>query len=171
MTTVNYPIELLETSRLMRTQDNRGTQYPLFVVQEELEVGKPDGCGENSQYWSDEYATLTVEQYDELERAQDGFTHDTDVVKDALEAIGVESVDDIDLGDWRKVDYDIEPTISDRAGFFFTEAACELHIRQNHYHYTKPRSYVISAWRNPEMVMVMQTILMLTGEEIPSHYK
>lgn len=168
-------MDLIETSKLMRTQSNRGTQYPLFVVQEELEVGKPDGCGAESQYWSDEYATLTVDQYDELERAQDRLTHDTDVVKDALEAIGVESVDDIDLGDWRKVDYDIEYVMSDRAGVFFTEAACELHIRQNLHHYTKPRSYVISAWRNPEMVATMQMILNLTSEaaglDMPSCYK
>lgn len=164
-------MDLLEISRLMRTQSNRHTQFPLFVVVEKLEVPKPEDCGEHTQYYSSEYPSLTVEQYEQFERAQDDYTHDVDVVKDVLELIGVSEVNDIDLEDYRKVDYDIEDVVSDRAGVFFTEAACELHIRQNHYHYKQPRSYVISAWRNPEMVETMQMLLKLTGEEIPDYYR
>ena len=45
-------MELKETSKLMRTQSNRGTQYPLFVVQEEIEERDADGWADKTIYVS-----------------------------------------------------------------------------------------------------------------------
>lgn len=140
---------LKEVSVLMRSQDNRSTQHPLFVVQELKEIVKASGCGDRTIYVDGE-DELSQEEYDAEEANEDS---------------------DVDLSEYREIEVSDEWVISDTAGMFFTEDACERHIKLNNYHYRKPRSYVISAWRNPEMVMVMQAILKLTGEEIPSHYK
>ena len=81
-----------------------------------------------------------------------------------------EDCEECECGRKTRMCFDWKWEMDDRAGVFFTERACEFHIAQNHYHYNKPRSYVISAWRNPEMVETMQMILKLTGDDIPSCY-
>jgi len=166
--------DLHETSKLMRSQSNRHTQFPLFVVVEKLEVPKPDDCGQYTKYFNgDTLSEISSETYDALDDylcSDEVDENDIELIK-VLEDAGYNALEEVELTDWRKVCYDIEDVVSDRAGVFFTEAACELHIRQNYYHYTEPRSYVISAWRNPEMVATMQMILKLTGEEIPDYYR
>lgn len=141
------PLE--QISREMREQDNRSTQYPLFVVQ----------------------SLKRVEGENHSERLED---HENDMCEVCTKnaELGEEVADYCeDCGSECFRSYDLEYQNDDQAGVFFTEQACHEHIRLNDYHYTKPRSYVISAWRNPEMVAVMQSILKLTGEEIPNHYK
>lgn len=148
--------ELLEISKLMREQDNRSTQYPIFIV---VEKKKIYGVDEN---WSN--GRERKEDYDEP-------------LCDRCEAIAEGNGPDIpdECDDcpsdafvyYREEDH--EPNLM--AGFFLTEKACKNHIEYNDYHYTKPSSYVVSAWRNPEMVAVMQSILKLTGEDLPSCYQ
>lgn len=167
-------MDLQETSRLMRTQSNRHTQFPLFIIQEQQEVPKATGCGNLTKYFnSDTLSEMTVEQYNAIEEYQDNDEvdeNDIELIK-LLEDVGYEALNDIDLTDWREVCYDLEWVYRDEAGVFFTEQACHEHIESNNYHYNKPRSYVISAWRNPEMVAVMQMILKLTGDDIPDYYR
>lgn len=147
-------MEITETSQLMRTQDNRATQYPLFVVQEYKEVGQPDGCGDRTIYVNGE-DTLTAEEYDWACEAGDD--EDNEWFRS-------------DIDEYRAVSVSDEWVISDMAGFFFTEKACHDHIAQNKHHYNQPRSYVISAWRNYEMQEVMRAILKIMGEDIPDWY-
>lgn len=164
-------MDLLETSKLMREQSCRHTQYPLFIIQEEQEVVKAEGCGNERKYFSnDGEMELTFEQFEALEEAQlnDATSED---VEELLEEVGFGALADFDSYDFRAIEFDTEYVYRDDAGFFFTEKACHDHIEANHYHYNKPRSYVISAWRNPEMVQTMQMILKLTGDEIPSQYQ
>ena len=167
-------MDLIETSQLMRSQSNRHTQYPLFIVQEEQEVPKAPDCGNLTKYFNgDTLSEMTAEQYQALEdyQAEDEVdVNDIELIK-LLEDVGYDALEDVDLNDWREVTYDLEWVYRDEAGVFFTEKACHDHIESNNYHYNKPRSYVISAWRNPEMVATMHMLLKLTGEEIPSHYK
>lgn len=163
-------MELIETSKLMRTQSNRSTQYPLFIIQEEQEVVKAEGCGGEYRYLTDDCeSSLTAEQYDAIEEAQDN--ENSESVAELVEELGFESLYDINLRDYRKIEYDLEYVYCDNAGVFFTEQACHDHIESNRHHYTKPRSYVISAWRNYEMQEVMRMILKLTGDDIPSCYQ
>lgn len=165
---------LEETSRLMRTQSNRHTQYPLFIIQDEQEVPKAPGCGQYTKYFNgDTLGEITAEQYNALDEylcQDDVDENDIELIK-LLEDTGYTALEDVDLSDWREVCYDLEWVYRDEAGVFFTEKACHDHIEKNSYHYNKPRSYVISAWRNPEMVATMQMILKLTGNDIPSHYQ
>lgn len=162
---------LIETSRLMREQDNRGTQYPLFIIQQEVETVTGDGRGDRTIYWNGgDQTSMTDEQYEILDGAEDEVEPDETTLK-VLEEVGLDEVSDFDSNDWERLEVKDEFVFADNAGFFFTEKACHDHIEANKYHYNKPRSYVISAWRNPEMVATMHMILKLTGEEIPSHYQ
>lgn len=168
-------MNLLETSRLMRTQDNRGTQYPLFIIQQEVETVTGDGRGDKTVYWNGgDQTSIEAETYEALENAQDNEVSDDDI-KELLDEVGLDTLADFDTNDWEQLEVKNEFVFADNAGFFFTEKACHDHIEQNKYHYNKPRSYVISAWRNPEMVATMQMILNLTSEadglDMPSCYK
>lgn len=164
-------MDLLETSKLMREQNHRHTQYPLFIVQELQEVVKAEGCGDYVKYVSNDGENeLTVEQYEAIEEAQNADPEE-EVDPELLEELGIDNVDDIDLYDYRSIELSEEWVYRDDAGFFFTEKACHDHIKANHYYYNKPRSYVISAWRNYELQETMRMLLKLTGEEIPSQYQ
>lgn len=165
---------LEETSREMRTQSNRHTQNPLFVVQEEIESRDAEGWADRVVYVSNaggDHTEISEETYDVLEDSKcDPESYTKEQIDSALEEACLEDLKDFDRYEWERLGISVKWEISDRAGFFFTEKACEEHIAQNSYHYNKPRSYVISAWRNPEMVAVMQSILKLTGDDIPNYY-
>lgn len=40
--------------------------------------------------------------------------------------------------------------------FFLTKEAAERHIKVNHYHYRKPHTYAMTAWRSPEFERFME---------------
>lgn len=163
-------MDLKETSRLMRTQDNRGTQYPLFIIQQEVETVTGDGRGDRTIYWNGgDQLSITAEQYEVLEDAEDKEEPDEAVLK-VLEEVGLDGLSDFDPSDWERLEVKDEYVFADNAGFFFTEKACHDHIESNKHHYNKPRSYVISAWRNHELQCTMRTILRITGDDIPNHY-
>ncbi len=139
-------------AKRMREQSNRSTQYPLFVVQHRVQRWNEDG--------------------DERERKSSDDGLDTDglcgnCLKD-YERDGEmkEHCSRCLDSTWHFFNWEWEFAMM--AGVFFTEEACELHIKTNHYHYDKPRSYVIGSWRNPEMVAVMQHIL---GDDVPNYYE
>lgn len=102
-------MDLLEISRLMRTQSNRHTQFPLFIIQEEQEVPKAHDCGNLTKYFNgDTLSEMTVEQYEAIDDYQNEDKvdeNDIDLIK-LLEDVGYEALEDIDLTDWREVCYD-----------------------------------------------------------------
>lgn len=148
-------MDLHEISKLMREQDNRGTQYPLFVVRHTVKVWVEGH--DYDGYERKEEADVTALCEICLRLHDDG-----EVLPDDCEECH------IDAWDY----YKLKQEIDTRAGVFFTEKECDDHIASNHYHYEDDaHSYVISAWRNPEMVAVMQYLLSLTGEEIPAYYQ
>lgn len=139
----------------MLKQDNRATQYPLFVIQQDVRRFVNPG-----------------EDYNERERTED--VHEYWLCDDCMKIHenGQELPPECEKCDEDAfVHYVIEQEfVISQAGVFLTEEACETHIRENHYHYRNPRSYVISAWRNPEMQAVMRQTIGIAGKEIPSHY-
>ncbi|MCR1953819.1 hypothetical protein NSA24_03090 [Clostridioides mangenotii] len=42
---------------------------------------------------------------------------------------------------------------------FLTKRECEEHIKQNHYHYNKPHSYAMTAWRSPQVEKLFDLIM------------
>lgn len=142
--------KLVET---LATQDNRSTQYPLFVIQVQEKVyGDSSWCTEKERNGDND---------GELCEACTQLDEDGEELPDDCQKC------DRDCFNWFnwKDDYDLN------AGVFLTAEACERHIKMNHYHYCEPKSFGISAWRNPEMQDLIKILFTIMGKEIPSHYK
>jgi len=141
----------------MAEQDNRGTQYPLFVIQVDYK----------------DYA-LEGGDWDEKERKDHDLINERDLCGKCAKLWEKSELPE-ECWEWgceESFDYFTVKTKFDlEAGVFFTEEACHQHIEENKHHYDNPTSYVVSAWRNPEMVAVMQTIIKSAQREVPSHYK
>lgn len=146
-------IDIKKIGEKMVKQHNRMTQYPLFVIMQKVKrYGEQGWCNE-------------AERKSDLD--EDLFCESCAKKQDDGEAPDYCEACDSSCFVW----FNWEDEIVDNVGVFFTEEECEEHIRLNGYHYTKPSSYVVSAWRNPEMQEVMRHLITLSGSEIPSHYK
>ena len=137
----------------MAKQNNRATQYPMFVVYHEVERAVPDGCGE-SRRKPEMDSSLMCDKCCEMEEANE---NPPDYCPDCDEDCF-----------WN---CEVEPEPDLTPGVFFTAEACQKHIDENHYHYQKPVVYGIGSWRNPEMQLVQKHLLEIAGEKIPSHYQ
>ena len=42
--------------------------------------------------------------------------------------------------------------------FFLSKKQCQEHIAKNHYHYNKPHTYAMTAWRSPQVEKLMQIL-------------
>ena len=153
---------LPEIGRRLATQNNLSTQYPLWVVAVDKKVFMP-----HSYMWDydgkerkdEDIQDVNISDYCDRCRA----LYDDDLLDDIPEDC---DECDPDMFNWYMLeeDYDLNP------GAFLTQAACQDHINQNHYHYKNPRPFAWSAWRNPEMIAVMQHLIKESGEEVPNHY-
>ena len=115
----------------IRTQDNRITAHPVFIIQE-----RERDFGVDREYWDCGYILVNK---DDIE-----CNHEDE--KEAIEW-HKENGDDYNEDDYRKVYY------LDRWEFVtacLTEAGCEEHIRINGHNLGVTRIYVSSGHRNPE---------------------
>lgn len=148
--------QIVDMGNEMITQNNRGTQYPMFVIQTQRErVGVED------YEEIDHYEYKICDKHDDFDE-YDGETtaHENEVNDEIKDCYKCEKL---------PIHVYYEDT-THMTGVFFTEKAAQQHIDENHYHYMKPRIYGIGSWRNPEMITVQQQIISTTGKELPSHY-
>lgn len=145
---------------IMASQNNRGTQYPLYAVQVDKKVYMPHAAG-----WD----------YDGYERKDPDVEHVDDwyLCTDCQEKRekGKQLPDECDdcspeCFNW----YMLEAELDMQPGLFLTELGCQNHIDANSYHYQNPRVYAVSAWRNYEMQAVMRQVIKAGDAEVPSHY-
>ncbi len=132
---------LLALGQKMNGQDNRATQFPLFVIQHIVRVPSlfPD--------------------YDGCERKEDIKSEDLCENCRKLRSEGDEIPDECDNCDSECFNfYKNEEQFDLQAGVFLTAEACENHIKLNHYHYNNPKSYAIGVWRNPEMENLLRIL-------------
>lgn len=147
---------LLAISRELNSQDNRATAMPYFFqVQTKHQIAVPEGNG--TEAWNydghlivtDEDINFAIYDYYEGKYSKKqikGF--DGGMKEELLEKMG-----------YRKVWFDYENRLENS---FFTEKACDDHIRQNKHNLKEPRSYVSNAHRNPEMELVMKFLCELS---------
>lgn len=137
----------------MKSQDNRLTAFPIFVIQVDKKVyGDRSFCDE-AERKEDSDGSLCKE----CEKLQ----------KENEELPNYCSDCDPECFVW----YKIEEEFDLQAGVFLTAKACEEHIKMNDYHYSHPRSYAIGLWRNPEMEKLVKIIFEIAGIEVPMAYK
>lgn len=135
---------LAELERLLRSQGNRATAWPLFVVEEEERIygidpafGTEKGLyvwhnREDSDCWCETDDDLLEDYADRID------------VEAAREEMEQENTVDLDGHRWDKVYYET------RWGFVcahLTEGAADLYIAQNSHNLKKPRVYVTSQHR------------------------
>ena len=133
-------------------QDNRATASPYYyVIQERKERIAPRGnVGDKTLYWHDG-------EYMDAEEWADALDFDTEAEFLAWWEEEYPYEEPLEIEYYRG-----EPEVSN---VFFTEKACEKHIKANHYHFIEPRSYVKHAWRNPEMEQLFEAIREIVKDE------
>lgn len=135
--------KLKEIQHELKTQDNRCTADPIFLVEECVRIH-----GMDSDY-SDNYIWYNAEYCSEA---------DEEEVK-KLESKKMVAFADIDYGAWQK-SYYIEKWITVQS--FFTEKAAQAFLEANrHRHTGRLRVYADSLYRNYEMKMIRDYILNL----------
>lgn len=148
------PDRIAEIGNLLRTQDNRITDAPLFIVQEQRRTYGFDTAYSEDIVWLDsenENAEADAEEHARLERLHDECGVDRG--HDEGECVP---------GKWTRTAY------QDTWHFVtacFTEAGCNDYIRLNgHNHRGKLRVFADSSYRNEEFRAVRAFLMGLAGE-------
>lgn len=128
--------ELKAIGEEMQVQDNRHTENPLFVIQEDSRVYGVDDA---------EFKERDNDYEGDLCEACDALCDEGKSLEDDCEECPDEAFN------W----YKIEKVFNLSPGVFFTAKACQEHIDSNEYHYTNPRSFAVGTYRNPEMKAVI----------------
>ena len=156
---------LKDLQRELKEQDTDGQSAPHFwgIIEDEKQV-VPDGFGD------------CIEVIDGTCEDAESFTSE-EYVKFIEEKLSEENEEDLNEP-WETVDkddiyevinfanrflernaeiFEIKKTtqISDRTGCFLTKRAAKKHIELNGYHYNNPKTYAMTAWRNPEFEKFM----------------
>lgn len=125
----SVPIDLLAIGELLRTQDNRITDQPLFAVQQKRRILGVD-TDDSSLAWVniDSGAELTEgKHFDDLEREYDETSEEP--------------------GNWRRLGYiDMWEFVT----ACFTEQGCNNYIAKNGHNLKEPRIYAYGTYRNDE---------------------
>lgn len=136
---------LPEIGERIRTDDNRATAEPIFLVQEQVRIYGIDTDYDPPIEWiyADECNPVDSDLASSLEA---GYQKDHTEPED-YRRVGYQE-------EWRYV----QP--------FFTEAAADLYIEKNsHRHTGKLRTYVDSAYRNWEWIAVRKQLAQPTDKE------
>jgi hypothetical protein len=137
MTSDENKAQLQRIGELIRTQDNRATSDPLFLVQQKKRI-----YGMDSNY-CDDYEWLRKHNENEYIEA------------DRIERAGLDELQEQgeDLNGWEKIYY-LE--IWEFMTICFTEQAAIDYIAANAHNLKEPRIYVASAYRNREMILIRE---------------
>ena len=142
MTITNEASDLVNIGELIRTQDNRCTSDPIFIVQQKRRIW---GMDEDS---SDDYVWMENEYWEEVDIAKDAELKEKDSNFESTE--GYTKLFYLDVWDFVTA--------------CFTEQGCKDYIAVNGHNLTKPRIYAASAYRNEEWIAVRE---FLKGQDKP----
>ena len=146
--TVASIADMAAIGQLIRTQDNRITADPFFIVQERQRVYGMDTA------YDPEIAWLHGDESIEVDAAK----------AKRLEAAYQKNYKEPD--EYRRVGY-VEKWVYVTG--CFTEAAADRYIAHNSHRHSGPlRTYAESLYRNPEMIAVREYLMSLTEGEVKS---
>lgn len=136
----------------MADQENRATQYPLYEVQDVREICGPDLNNPDRTYY---VCNTDSELFFESEGELEEYLQDHDENSYEYER------DDFSPMECEEYHYVVQT--------FLTEEAAELYIHNQSHNLVKPRIYVNSAYRNFQLIQLVQELFNKYGVEIP-HY-
>ena len=137
-----YLDKLKEIQKELKSQDNRCTSDPIFLVQEKERIYGMDEDYSDEYVWYDPYNDCEADLEEEQKLNDDSRLYE-----------------EIDYDCWQLIPYlDKQMTVQS----FFTEKAAQEYIdRNSHRHSGKLSIYVDSLYRNSEMRMIRDFILNL----------
>lgn len=133
----DHAVVMQRIGELLRTQDNRCTSDPLFLVEQKRRI-----YGMDSNYFED-YEWLREDDHEH--------------VADRIERAGLDSLaeEGEDVTGWEKLHYlDLWEFVT----VCFTEQACKDYIAANGHNLNEPRIYASSAYRNHEMIAIREIL-------------
>lgn len=160
MATIELPDLLVEqliaTGKELAKQDNLHTSWPIWYVTEIKKVQRPEGEGEF------------------YERIDQDFIEPDDVCKECLDKWEDGELPD-ECDDWHCRGtfwwYDKERQFASYGSeFFLTQKACQEYIDANAYHFSDPKPYAGSAFRNDEIQPIIQALILAAGEQVPTNH-
>ena len=149
--------QLIKTGKELAKQDNLHTAWPIWYVTEIVKVQAPEDSAEYTE-------RIDPDCYDI-----------SDVCDDCAKE-WEETGNPPDTCDNYKCDdtfyhYNKERQFASYGSeFFLTQKACQEYIDANAYHFSNPKPYAGSAFRNHEIQPIIQALILAAGEEIPSNH-
>lgn len=145
---------LSNLSKEIKNQDNRSTAFPYFFqVQEDEEVGVPEGCGEVVWICDGEVCLRTQEDIKEAIFEWKNWEMGNKKDENQFKELSPFDIEDILEENYIKANVDIKHKYSN---CFLTLKAYEDHIRQNGHNLHNPKPYLFHAFRNKEMYMLFK---------------
>ena len=160
---------LMELSKEMVAQDNRATSMPPYIFQ----VRTTDECaaygGQGEQVWVNDYGNELRTEEEMREYVQECICdpegrvnrlNDEEAKKRAKKMVDIMGYCELEeyllareKDGWHAVNVGTEYNYHNA---FFTDKACNAHIKSNHYQYNEPVGYLSYLDGNPEMELVFK---------------
>lgn len=150
------------------TQDTDGQADPRYWgILETKEAPAPYGCGEPLIYFGDgtmsfdeakKYAEETMRIEREYDIETEEFPEDwVNLDKDDMDGFCEFCHNHFGWYETRVVWVGKKEEVAQNA-MFLTKRSCQQHISNNFYHYSRPRTYAMTAWRNPEVERLLNIL-------------
>jgi len=148
--------ELKKIAEEIKTQDNRATDQPIFILFDHEKVPTDSDYSDNYIYCYDDgdYCEIGTTRKEVVEFCRD---NDVPLPKD------IEQMDDWDFNEWVEehnelgVLYFIKKKVFRQC--FFTEKSAKEYLEANRHHFKDPLIHCDSLWRNNEMQAIRNALM------------
>lgn len=153
----------------LNTQEHDGQAAPRYwgICQTHYEI-RPIGYGDELRVAVDDMPLMTKDEFKEYldEHIEDFDSQELGFMEDDIDTL-VEYAENYGI-DADIIEVAVDKThIGEDSNVFLTKRAAQEHIKRNHYHYDAPRTYAMTAWRNPEFEHLMRILQTMNIDEIP----
>jgi hypothetical protein len=150
----NLRDKMIDIGKEIRTQDNRITDSPIFVVEQKVrDYGFSEDYVEDFEWINDEGETVSEDDVNDILEE-----HNKDVEEE-------EMVEFVDLDDYNCEEFNLRKVYyKDRWQFVtacFTEKGCEEYLKINEHNLKEARIYAFGSYRNDEFRSVREYLLKL----------
>ena len=135
---------LLAIGERLRTQDNRCTASPMFIVQQQRSFGVEPGAGDMDVWLDEEWEEVDQETATKLEELDDAYEWELEE----------EQAEMLKRHTKRGIKHQWEFVMA-----AFTEEGCKQYLRLDGHNLTKPRIYAMSFNRCPEMLAIREFLM------------